>query len=87
MYIYLTRSRIRETRIPHLFMVKSYLNNYFSMYKRLTLSLMYSRRTRIPCLVGVRNCLNNYFVMYTRVTRSHIHADLASLTYVGLRII
>ena len=38
-------------------------------------------------LLRVRNYLNNYFAMYTHLTRSRIRADLASRTYLGLRII
>ena len=36
MYNRLTHTRMRGTRIPRLFGVRSYLNNSFSIYKRLT---------------------------------------------------
>ena len=48
---------------------------------------MYSRRTGIPSLFEVKNYLNNYFAMYKRLTRSCIRKELASLTYLGFRII
>ena len=52
----------------------------------MTDALPYCRVTRIHRLLEVRNYLNIYFSMYTRLTRSHIYADLASPTYIWLRI-
>ena len=47
---------------------------------------MYTRGTHIPRLLGVSNYLNNYFAMYTHLTRSRIRVELASRTFLGLRI-
>ena len=49
-------------------------------------TLPHPRGTPIPCLLEVKNYLYNYFA-YKHLTRSYFHLELASLAYLGLRII
>ena len=72
----------RGTRIPRLLGVRDYVNNYFAMFTRLTLT--YTRGTRIPHLPGFKNYLSNYYAMYKRLMRSRIRVELASTAYLGL---
>ena len=50
-------------------------------------ALPYICGTRIPHLIGVKDYLNNYFAMFSRMSRSRTRVELASPTYLGLRII
>ena len=43
----------RETRIPHLFEVKNYLNNYYTMYNNLT-SYRIREELVLPAYMGLR---------------------------------
>ena len=49
-------------------------------------ALPYTRGSRNPRLLGVQNHLNNY-IAYKRLARSRIVVELASPTYLRLRII
>ena len=87
MYTSLTRtSYTRETCIVQLLGVENYLNTHFAMYTSLPRSF-YMLGACIPHLLGVENYLNNYFAIYTSLTGHPLRVVLASLIYLGLRII
>ena len=73
------------TRMPRQLGVRNCLNNYFSMYTRLTLP--YTCGTGILHKLGFKNYINNYFTMYKRLPRSCIQVELATPAYLGLGII
>ena len=74
----------RRTRIPRVLGVKNYLNNYFTVCKRLTRSRIHDELASPLPLLGIRNYLNTYFAMYKRLTHSRIRVELASPVYMGL---